>query len=142
MSIFLEKFISMLMSVIDAYTHVGVADPSVLEGFRPIEEKGCSISKILENMEMANVDKTVIIPVHHWEYPEANREIARLVEKYPEKLVGFGRVDPNCPECAYDVAREAVKDLGLRGIEVSGFQWVNYDPAIACPLFELSLIHI
>ena len=124
------------MPVIDAYTHVGAADSSVLEGFRPVKEKGCGVDKILENMEMAGVDKTVIIPVHRWEYPEANREIARLIKKYPERLIGFGRVDPNCPECAYDVAREAVKDLGLKGIEVSGFQWVNYDPAIACPLFE------
>lgn len=118
--------------IIDAYTHLKTSVSSCIEvSF----ERGCDISEVFENMEVAGVDKTVIIPAQNWEYSEANREIAKLVEKYPEKLIGFGRVDPNCPDCAYDIAREAVKDLGLKGLEVSGFYWVNYDPAIACPLF-------
>jgi predicted TIM-barrel fold metal-dependent hydrolase len=121
--------------VIDAYTHIGRTDSSCVEDVQAINEKDCSVEEIFRNMEVAGVDRTVIIPVQHWEYREANREIARLVEEYPEKLIGFGRVDPNCPECAYDVACEAVKDLGLKGLEVSGFYWVNYDPSIACPLF-------
>lgn len=118
--------------IIDAYVHLKTSISSCIEVFL---EDGCNIDEVLENMERAGVDKTVIIPAQNWEYGEANREVARFVAKYPDKLIGFGRVDPNCPDCAYDVACEAVKDLDLKGLELSGFYWVNYDPAIACPLF-------
>ena len=32
------------MLIVDAYTHVGAADASVLEWFRPVEERGCGVS--------------------------------------------------------------------------------------------------
>lgn len=105
-----------------------------MEGNRPIEI-GSKVEDIIGNMDMAGVNKTLILPVSQWKYGDTNREVSLLIRDNPDKLIGFGRVDPNCPECAYSDALVAVKDLGLKGLEVSGFNWVNYDPSIASPLF-------
>ncbi|PRY70515.1 hypothetical protein B0I08_101651 [Glaciihabitans tibetensis] len=47
-----------------------------------------------------------------------NEYIAGLVEQNPDRIIGFGSVDPSDPQ-AVDKVRYAATDLGLRGIKLS-----------------------
>jgi predicted TIM-barrel fold metal-dependent hydrolase len=46
----------------------------------------------------------------------ANETVAAAVERYPERLVGFARVDPNLGDDARRELVRATGDLGLRGL--------------------------
>jgi len=121
--------------IVDARVHIGKAEPQ-MAGAPPLEPDGYPIEKILNLMKKAGVDKSVIIPAHRSDYREANKQVAELARAYPDKFIGFGRVNPNCTECAFDTAQEAVEKLGLKGLEVSYFAWKWYDPVIAVPFFR------
>jgi predicted TIM-barrel fold metal-dependent hydrolase len=120
--------------IIDARTYVGEAEPQIADP--PLELDGHSPERILSLMEKADIDKSIIIPRHCSDFNKANEKVAKIVETYPDKFIGFGRVNPNCTECAFDAARNAIKNLGLKGLEVSYFAWKWYDPVIAVPLFR------
>lgn len=120
--------------IIDAYVHIGKTDTPVVEGVQTFLERGCNVDNVLSTMNLTGIGKSVIIPTYNWEYLESNCKIAKIVDENPDRFIGFARVNPNCPDCAYDEASEAVNNLDLKGIELSGFNWVNYDPAIANPL--------
>lgn len=121
--------------IVDARVYVGRAELQ-MAGEPPLELDGHPIEEILSQMERAGVDKSIIIPTHHSDYTKVNEEVSELVKTYPDKLIGFGRVNPNCTECAFDTAYEAVKKLNLKGLEVSYFAWKWYDPVIAVPFFR------
>lgn len=41
---------------------------------------------------LAGISKTVLLPAFHSDYRQANEQLARVVEKYPDRLIGFGMV--------------------------------------------------
>ena len=49
---------------------------------------------ILRHAEEAGIDKTIIFPIENPTYQKANEEIARIVERYPGKFVGFAKHTP------------------------------------------------
>ena len=49
---------------------------------------------ILRHAEEAGIDKTIIFPIENPTYQKANEEIARIVERYPGKFIGFAKHDP------------------------------------------------
>lgn len=53
-------------------------------------------------------------------WPLTNEAIARTVDLFPQRLVGFGGVDPRRPDPGLHI-RTAVEDLGLRGLCIDGF---------------------
>ena len=58
-------------------------------------EFGITSSRVLENMKQAGVAKSVIFPVTWTRYTDqANKEIHEAVRKYPDRFIGFARVDP------------------------------------------------
>src|SRR3954452_477390 len=100
--------------VVDCHCHVGkgeamsapwttYADPEVT----------------LRRAEEAGIDRTVIFPIENPTYERANREIARIVEKYPGKFIGFAKHDPVAEAGSIRrlLTRE-VKELGLRGLKL------------------------
>jgi predicted TIM-barrel fold metal-dependent hydrolase len=100
--------------IIDAHCHAGkgeamtapwtsFADPEVT----------------LRRAEEAGIDRTVIFPIENPTYEEANQEIARLVEKYPGKFIGFAKHDPvaEAGRIKSLLTRE-VEQLGLKGLKL------------------------
>lgn len=100
--------------VIDAHCHAGTgeamsapwttfADPEVT----------------LRRAEEAGIDRTVIFPIENPTYERANEAIARLVEKYPGKFIGFAKHDPEREAGRIErlLTRE-VRDLGLKGLKL------------------------
>ena len=67
----------------------------------------------------AGIDKTVIFAAFSEGYLRANREVAQIVARHPQRLLGVAFVHPLADKGRVDVmVREAVNDLGLVGIKV------------------------
>lgn len=90
------------------------------------------LSIFINEMDAAGIDKCVILPIDcttaHGCKIGTNEAIADLCGKNP-RLIGFASVDPNSKDAVKDL-RHAVKDLGLRGL--------NLDPALQ--KFEMSSV--
>ncbi len=64
-----------------------------------------------------------------------NNFIAGCVERYPEKLIGFGALHPDFADIAGETER--IISLGLKGIKLhSDFQRFNIDDERAFPIYE------
>ena len=47
-----------------------------------------------------------------------NEDVARYVQRYPDRLVGFAGIDPTRPKEAIDELRQAHDELGLKGLNI------------------------
>ncbi|MGC5617377.1 amidohydrolase family protein [Georgenia sp. Z1491] len=91
------------------------------------------VARRLADMDTAGVDVQVVSasPNHYAYflgedaareyYPEANRLVAAHVAEAPDRLLGLGLVPLQHPKLAADVLRSAVRDHGLRGVEIGSF---------------------
>ena len=46
----------------------------------------------LRRAEAAGIDRTVVFPLFHDDYAKANAELARLITRHPDRLIGFAFV--------------------------------------------------
>jgi predicted TIM-barrel fold metal-dependent hydrolase len=104
--------------IIDSHCHAGVGDimTDPWNTDAPMEP-------YLRRARAAGIDKTVIFALFHRDYAKANLQVARIVAKYPNRLVGFAFV-----HCTRDAGRifamveRAVTRWGFRGIKVHGHE--------------------
>ena len=103
--------------VIDAHCHAGLGD-----GFRGPFDTEARLDRYLKRAAEAKIDRTVVFPVFNSDYATANDRLARIVASQPERLLGFGAINP-----ARDAGRtmrmigRAVEVHGFRGIKVHGY---------------------
>ena len=82
--------------------------------------------KRLEDMDTAGVDIQVLSltspGVEEWDVStgmklatKTNDELADVINKYPNRFLGFAALAPDDPEAAADELERAVKDLGFKG---------------------------
>ncbi|CAN5881227.1 hypothetical protein BH23ACT11_BH23ACT11_18910 [soil metagenome] len=93
--------------IIDGLTMVGTS----INGYRLTPEE------LLGSMEANCIDKSVIAPVQPKAYrlgPE-NDAVAATKDRYPDQLIGFGRVDPRQDDAIIEL-RRCVSGLGLKGL--------------------------
>ncbi len=99
--------------IIDSHNHVGGPDKG--DGAKQSHED------IIAVMDRIGIDKAVIFPFNEMEpgisFSNANSYILEGVRKYPDRLVGFARLDPNFKEAAVREAERAVAS-GLSGIKL------------------------
>jgi hypothetical protein len=100
--------------VIDAHCHAGLGD-----GLTGPWDTRASLGRYLRRAREAGIDRTVVFPAFHSDYAEANRLLAALVARRPDRLIGFAMVHG-----ARDRGRvgrmlaTAVSCWGFRGIKV------------------------
>lgn len=95
------------MKTLDFHQHLG----------QSIFGYGQSLNELMNQLEQHQLEQAVICPVQPLDYhlgPQ-NDLIADAVNQYPERLIGFGRVDPRLKTAATEVQR-CVTNLGLKGI--------------------------
>jgi len=74
---------------------------------------------ILRHAEEAGIDKTIIFPIENPTYQKANEEIARIVERYPGKFIGFAKHDPVAEAGKIErLLTPEVRELGLKGLKL------------------------
>jgi aminocarboxymuconate-semialdehyde decarboxylase len=93
--------------------------------------KMVNLSLRLADMDRMGVDLQVISPspgqYYYWaDYELArelvrnqNEEISRVCRQHPQRLLGLGNVALQHPELAVEQLEYAVRDLGLKGVEIS-----------------------
>ena len=100
--------------VIDAHNHLGGPD----KGDGMIQ----SADDIITRMDTAGIDKAVVFPFNDEDpgisFSRSNDQIYSDVARNPDRLIGFGRLDPNQGEQAVAEAQRCVVELGLSGIKL------------------------
>ncbi len=102
--------------VIDIHCHVGTA-----ERLQAPWTTRADLSAYLKRAEEAGIDKTVVFAITCDNYERANAEVAEIVAKHPDKLIGFARLHPERDKGKVEfLVRKAVEDYGFRGIKIHG----------------------
>jgi hypothetical protein len=100
--------------IIDGHNHLGGPDKG--DGARQSPEE------ILASMNRAGIEKAVVFPFNEINpgvsFSLANNYIATAMKKYPDRLIGFARLDPNYGEKAVLELERAIKKLGLMGLKL------------------------
>ncbi len=96
-----------------------------------IRAKLTDVETRLRDMDRAGIDIQAISPApfqyFYWAEPELGRRTARLINdriaeivaRHPDRFVGLGTVPMQAPDLAVAELERIVKELGLRGVEIS-----------------------
>lgn len=96
------------MNILDFHVHLG----------HSIFGYGQSLEQLLAELDRLGITRAVVIPVQPLSYrlESENDRIAAAVSAHPNRLIGFGRIDPRQGEAAETELRRCVQQLGLRGL--------------------------
>jgi uncharacterized protein len=101
--------------IIDGHCHAGYGD-----GLTAPWNTEAPLAAYLRRARRAGIQRTVVVPAFHSDYVTANEELAKLVARHGERLIGFCMVHAkNDAGRIEDMVSEAVR-LGLRGIKIHG----------------------
>src|SRR5947209_2484777 len=102
---------------VDAHVHVWKSDPRypyAPGAHKP--DRDATAETLLELMQGAGVDRTVIIQVIYYTWD--NRYIADVLKKYPTRFRGVARVNPEDP-AAPDQLSKLTEEQGFHGVRLS-----------------------
>ncbi len=129
--------------IIDAHAHIypeKIAERAVkgIQDFYNMHvDYNGTVSELISAGEKAGVSRFIVQSVAT--VPEQvrsiNNFIAKSVEEYPDKLIGFGALHPDYEDIRGEVSR--MESLGLRGIKLHpDFQRFDLDDERAFPIYE------
>ena len=107
--------------VIDCHAHVGISrQPGTTEELSAPWDTVADAETILEHAKEAGIDKTIIFPIDNTNYKQANEDIARMCQRYPERFAGFCRHDAETEEhgTIRPMMFYEIRNLGLRGLKL------------------------
>ena len=103
--------------IIDAHCHAGRGD--ILNA--PWNTKA-PLDAYLRRARAAGVQKTIVIPAGHSNYAEANAELARIVARNQNRLIGFASTHAQRDAGRiYEIVARAVREYGFRGLKIHGY---------------------
>ena len=91
--------------IVDIHAHIG---------HHPLLDFKQEPDKILRDMEKYGIDVTFVMPFPSMKIQEVNDRIAAVVKEHPDRLIGFGCIDPNADGALEEVER--IVSLGLKGV--------------------------
>ena len=78
-----------------------------------------SAEDLVKRMNKNGIDAAVATPPPPGpDYTEATRRVQEAVERHPDRIIGFFRVNPHYGEKALNEAETAVKDWGFKGFKL------------------------
>lgn len=100
--------------IIDSHCHAGAGD-----GLTGPWDTRASLRDFLSWSAEAGISHTILFAAFHSDYLLANRAVARIVRRAPERLTGFAFVHPERDRGRVrELVREAVEEHGFRGLKV------------------------
>lgn len=107
------------IEVIDAHSHMGERQQLAIHQIPPIMK--FLAEDMIRSMDEARVDRLVTFAIGMGkpsDYRETNQYIAQAMKRYPDRIIGFMRLNPaDGPKHTLEVLEEGVK-LGLKGIKI------------------------
>jgi hypothetical protein len=104
--------------VIDCHCHAGTGDLMTA----PWTTRA-PLNAYLRRASAAGIQKTVIFSLFRSDYAEGNAEVARIVARFPNRLLGFAFVHPKRDAGRIEeMVRHAVTKWNFRGIKVHAFE--------------------
>jgi predicted TIM-barrel fold metal-dependent hydrolase len=102
------------MKICDVHVHLGKSCP-----WQPYTNPTIYVDALIRLFDKYSVERAVVFPNPNVgdKYPEMNDYIAQCMEKYPKRLVGFGRVDPRRDDAIKELNR-VKNSLGLSGLKL------------------------
>ena len=95
--------------VIDFHAHVGSMESVGMVGDQ---------AEMLHVMDQAGVDIACVFNLFHSDAAFGNQVTAQFVAAYPDRFIGFAFATPFYPEEMESALRQAVDELGLKGIKI------------------------
>lgn len=110
--------------IIDFHTHIfpnKIAEKTIQSLSNKANVKASTngtLEGLLQSMEQAQVDMSVILPVATKvaQMENINTYAKSVCENYPGKLISFGGIHPDCED--YKKELKHIKNLGLKGIKI------------------------
>lgn len=103
--------------IIDCHCHAGTGDRMTAPW-----NTDAPIEPYLRRARRAGIDKTVVFAAFNSDYEQANRQVARIVARFPGRLIGFAFVHAsNDAGRIFDMVKRARK-WGFLGIKSHGFE--------------------
>lgn len=104
--------------IIDCHCHAGKGDRMTAPW-----NTEAAIEPYLRRARAAGIAKTVVVATFHSDYAKANADVARIIARYPERLIGFvfvhatrdaGRI--------FRMVAHALRRWRFRGIKIHGYE--------------------
>jgi predicted TIM-barrel fold metal-dependent hydrolase len=103
--------------IIDFHCHAGLGDRMTAPW-----NTAAQIEPYLRRARAAGINRTVVFAPFHSDYAVANAEVARIVARYPDRLIGFAFVHARRDAGrVFPMVRRAVRQYGFRGIKIHGY---------------------
>jgi uncharacterized protein len=105
--------------ILDSHTHMDVV-PSL--GWYDTAEK------LIQRMDEADITMAAISSYLNapGPNPDTLKTISAAVEKYPDRLIGYARLDPWFDDECVKMLEDAVKNLGIRGVKLLPAHYTLY----------------
>jgi predicted TIM-barrel fold metal-dependent hydrolase len=100
--------------IIDCHCHAGKGD-----GLTGPWDTAADLGKYLQRARRAGIERTVLFAAFHSDYAWANRQVAHIVNRHPERFYGFAFIHPLRDRGrVMALVSEAVERYGFVGIKV------------------------
>ncbi|MFN8453538.1 MAG: amidohydrolase family protein [Anaerolineae bacterium] len=100
--------------IIDCHCHAGKGDMLTAPW-----NTHAPLGVYLPRAAAAGITKTIVLPPGHSDYREANAQLARIVARRPDRLIGFAGVHATRDAGrVHEMVQEAVTRWGFRGLKV------------------------
>jgi len=103
--------------IVDCHCHAGKGDRMTAPW-----NTDAPIEPYLRRARRAGIQKTVVFAPFHTNYDEANRQVARIVRRFPGRLIGFAFVHATRDAGRIFRMVERARKWGFRGIKLHGFE--------------------
>jgi predicted TIM-barrel fold metal-dependent hydrolase len=104
--------------IVDCHCHAGKGDKLTAPW-----NTDARIEPYLRRARAAGIDKTIVFSAFHSDYATGNSQVARIVARYPERLIGFVMVHAKHDAGRiFEMVRGAVSKWRFRGIKVHGLE--------------------
>jgi predicted TIM-barrel fold metal-dependent hydrolase len=104
--------------IIDCHCHAGHGDRMTAPW-----NTEAAIGPYLRRARAAGIAKTIVVAAFHSDYNKANAEVARIVARYPNRLIGFAFVHATRDAGRiFAMVERAVRKWKFRGIKIHGFE--------------------
>ena len=98
------------------------------------------VDGLIERMDQAGVDKAFLFAMdlnYVWKSHVPNEYVAKIVDKHPDRFIGFSSVDPLKGMQAVDDLEIAINDLKMQGLKMyPGYGDFSPNDATVYPVYE------